>query len=197
MKIILIRHGETTWNALGKLQGQADPPLTQKGIDQANNLAKNLQSEGIQITAIFSSERQRALKVAQILGNFLNITVFTDELLNSRNLGDFSGKTLKELENTVPKLYKQYISGELDFAPPNGESARSVLSRNSAFLKKIRQNYNDNDKILVVTHRGNVGDLHFLLTGEKMIDPIRNVKNCTPYHYQFEKIFENHYQKRE
>lgn len=184
MEIILIRHGETTWNAKGKLQGQADPVLTEEGLNQANILAQQLASEKTLYSQIISSERTRAKQVAKILSYTLSIPVKFDSNLNSRNLGDFSGKTLEELERTVPILFKSYISGEVDFAPPNGETTRAVLSRSSDFLANLRNNYSNNERIIIVTHRGNIGALHFLITGEKMEDPIRKVRNCVPYKYQ-------------
>ena len=184
MKITLIRHAETTWNALGMLQGQADPPLTQKGVDQAKILADRMKQDNSNYNIIFSSERLRARQVAEILSEHLSIPVIYNSKLNSRNLGDFSGKSLEELEENLPLLYKKYISNEIDFAPPNGESTRQVLKRCENFLTEIKSNYDTNHHIVLVTHRGNIGKLHYLITGEHMEDPLRSVKNCHPYTYQ-------------
>ena len=67
--LILIRHGETDWNVDGRYQGQADPPLNDKGLAQAQLLAQELR--GVKIDVLYTSPLSRALQTAQILADSL------------------------------------------------------------------------------------------------------------------------------
>ncbi len=183
MELILIRHGKTSWNALGKLQGQADPELIEEGIQQAETLAIDMKDVLASSTAIYSSERIRAMQIGKILHRVSHTPLYADSRLNSRHLGDFSGKTLEELERDTPIMYNKFISGDLNFAPPNGELANSVKKRTQNFLEMLKETYNDKARIIIITHRDNIGILHYLITGKKMKDPMRTVKNCHPYSY--------------
>lgn len=189
VKLVIIRHGKSTWNALGKMQGEADPPLHADGIQEAKKLLSDLGEELLRFTAIFSSEQIRARMVAEILSKGTDITVYYDSDLNSRRLGAFSGKTLDEIRLEFPEMVDPYLSGEMDFAPPGGESTKDVLNRCYRILQKLKNTYTHHDKLMIITHRGEIGQLHYLLTGEKMDDPIRKIKNCVPYYYEFTKIW--------
>ena len=112
IEITAIRHGETTWNVDEKVQGQADPPLTHNGVQQALSLAKTLANSIENYAAIYSSERQRASKVAEIIKNQSSIPIILDSRLNSRSLGVFSGMTLQEVSQNYPDLYKKWRSGD-------------------------------------------------------------------------------------
>ncbi|WP_371803891.1 histidine phosphatase family protein [Candidatus Lokiarchaeum ossiferum] len=184
IEITIIRHGETTWNVEGKVQGQADPPLTQNGVEQAFQLAEKFRDSLKEYSIIYSSERQRALKVAEILKNGSSLSIKIDSRLSSRSLGKFSGMTLDEVECDFPILYKKWRSGDATFIPPNGDSTADLIRITQKFLASIKALHNDGEKIIVITHRENLGILHYLITGKKMDDPLRNIKNCTPYVYQ-------------
>ena len=183
MELTIIRHGQTTWNVIKKVQGQADPPLTEKGINQAKTLAEKMKSKINLYSAIYSSERIRAYKVAQILKSEFSINLIKDPRLNSRNLGDFSGFTLKEIEMKYPKIYKMWRSQDPNFIPPNGESNEFLLKTTRNFIHFLKNTWNQDDKLLIITHRENIGFLHYALTGKKLLDPLGSIKNCFPYNY--------------
>lgn len=136
-------------------------------------------------SVIYSSERQRALKVAEILKNYSSISIITDSNLSSRSLGKFSGMTLDEVERDFPALYKKWRSGDPNFVPPEGDSTADLITNMQYFLEFLKTRHKIGEKIILITHRENLGVLHFLITGKKMDDPLRNIKNCTPYVYQY------------
>ncbi len=92
--IYVVRHGETEWNLIGKQQGHMDSPLTDRGTQQANALAKGLGNRGIEF--IYSSDLGRALKTAKLISTSLELPVQTDKRLRERHLGTLQGLTKKE-----------------------------------------------------------------------------------------------------
>src|ERR1700704_2099238 len=93
-RVLLVRHGQSEWNALGKWQGQADPPLSDLGRAQARSAAHSLGS----LDAIYASDLQRAMETAAIIANALGIgPVVVDPDLRERNAGEWSGLTRAEI----------------------------------------------------------------------------------------------------
>lgn len=103
MKIALIRHAQTPWNKLKKVQGQADPPLSKEGREQAQKLHKRIASELSQYSVIYSSPMKRALETAKLIQGKSQVPIKIDNRLRSRNLGLFSGKTLEAIEKNIHK----------------------------------------------------------------------------------------------
>lgn len=101
MNICLIRHGETDWNVIGKLQGREDIPLNDNGKLQAKNCGISLSN--INWKAIFTSPLLRAKETADILARVLNIQdIYEDIDLIERDYGKASGLTVKEREKLFP-----------------------------------------------------------------------------------------------
>ena len=69
MKLLFVRHGETDWNAQGKIQGSRDIPLNDKGIEQATELARTIENEYPQVRRVFSSTQQRARQTARVVAD--------------------------------------------------------------------------------------------------------------------------------
>ncbi|MHA1584922.1 MAG: histidine phosphatase family protein, partial [Promethearchaeota archaeon] len=154
-------------------------------ILEAQTMAQKLKSSGEKFTVCLTSEMQRAKKVAEILGEVLNIPVIADSRLNSRNLGDFSGKTLSEIKARSPNLYKRFMRGDRTFTPPNGQSTKKSLEKTEDLLNDLKKRYSDEDRIIIVTHRESIGFLHYKITHNKLKNPIQTLKNCVPYKYHF------------
>lgn len=105
MKIILVRHGETEWNALGKLQGREDVPLSERGRQQAIESGKALSRYPFsgRGPVIISSPLKRAVETARLIGNQLRAAEFAvDAALLERDYGAGSGLTLAEREARYP-----------------------------------------------------------------------------------------------
>ena len=164
-RVLLVRHGQSEWNADGRWQGQADPPLTDLGRQQAFHAARNL---GV-VDAIVASDLQRASETAMIISGSLGVgPVVLDPGLRERDAGEWSGLTRAEIERDWP--------GYLDPPPTNGaatdpEAGRRrppswepddhVLARALAALAGIPALAPDGE-VIAVTH----GGLIYVLEGE-------------------------------
>jgi broad specificity phosphatase PhoE len=153
-RLLLVRHGESEWNALGRWQGQADPPLSDLGRAQARCAAQSLAS----IDAVFSSTLQRARETAEIIAGELGIgPVECDDDLMERDAGEWSGLTRADIEEKWPG----YLTGTTAFQPgqpaqrrpPGWERDDSLLTRALRGLGRVVSAVPDGDA-LVVTHGG-------------------------------------------
>ena len=98
-RVLLIRHGQSEWNADGRWQGQADPPLTDLGRHQALHAARNLGT----VDAIVASDLQRASETALIIAEALGVgPVVLEPGLRERDAGEWSGLTRAEIERDWP-----------------------------------------------------------------------------------------------
>jgi probable phosphoglycerate mutase len=131
-KLLLIRHGETEWNAAGRIQGHIDTPLSAHGVWQAERLAQALAAEPI--GAIFCSDLQRAAQTAAPLAKLMNLPIISDTRLRERNYGSFEGHTRAEIEARQPAEFARWMGRDPDFAPPGGESTRTFARRVQAAL---------------------------------------------------------------
>jgi probable phosphoglycerate mutase len=163
VKIILVRHGETEYNLIHRLQGHLDTKLTDTGHQQAQRVAKRL---GIkeQPTSIYSSDLSRAKHTAEYIAKEMKIDqpITTDIRLREMNLGIFQNHTSTEARQKFPDIWKQYQKND-EFIIPQGESLIQFYSRcNEAFIDIAEKHFNmlleDNDNkemtICIVTHGG-------------------------------------------
>ena len=153
-KLLIVRHGQSEWNALGRWQGQADPPLTNLGQSQAR---KAIQKLGL-FDSIVSSPLQRAKNTASIISELMGVgPVVTESGLMERDAGPWQGLTRIEIENDWPGFL---ASGK---RPDGYESNPDLLFRVFEVLKKISESSEPSDSILVISHAGIVHaleDLH-------------------------------------
>jgi broad specificity phosphatase PhoE len=150
-ELLLVRHGQSEWNAQGRWQGQADPPLTDHGRDQAVRAGGNL---GM-FDAIASSPQQRALETATILAECIGVgPVLVDDDLRERNAGEWSGLTRADIDREWP--------GYLDAGrrPPSFEADEPLLERVTGALLRIGERA-VGGQVLVVCHGGVIGVVHY------------------------------------
>ena len=120
LNLLLARHGQSEWNAVGRWQGQADPPLSELGRAQARGAANQAGA----FDAIFASDLERALHTATIISTTLGVgPVIVDPRLKERNAGEFSGLTRAEIDTQFPGMLDR---GEW---PPGWEDDEAVLTR--------------------------------------------------------------------
>jgi hypothetical protein len=93
-ELLLVRHGETDWNAEGRLQGHTDRPLSDYGRDQARQLADDLATEAFDV--IYASDLARARETAEIVAERLDVPVNVDPDLREKNWGTWEGLTSTE-----------------------------------------------------------------------------------------------------
>jgi probable phosphoglycerate mutase len=154
-RFLLVRHGQSEWNASGRWQGQADPPLTELGRLQAHHAAAGI---GM-VDAIYASSLDRAAETAAIISAELGVgPVLVDERLRERDAGEFSGLTRAEIDERYPGYL---ANGQ---RPPGWEHDDVLVARASAVLERIGAEVGDGD-VLVVTHGGVVMSLEDHLGG--------------------------------
>ena len=100
--VIFLRHGESVGNAESRWQGQADYPLTDKGRQQAQALAKRWLDQKRQFDRIVTSPLNRACETAEIIGAALSVPVETDPIWMERNIGQVEGLTAEEVNQRYP-----------------------------------------------------------------------------------------------
>jgi broad specificity phosphatase PhoE len=135
MLLYFIRHGESLFNAEGRIQGQSDIALSPTGLRQAAALVSALGT--LEIDAIYSSPLRRALQTAEPLAAALHLTVRTDGRLREINAGEFQGLEWPEIESRWPEAAKHWKQQTPDFVIPGGESRRAVAERGRAALEAI------------------------------------------------------------
>ncbi|MBW3590333.1 MAG: histidine phosphatase family protein [Actinobacteria bacterium] len=141
-KLLIVRHGQSVWNALGRWQGQADPPLSSEGESQALEAAERL--SGFKIDRVFSSDLQRARRTAEIIAEALGgAAVVTDPGLREVDVGQWSGLTRDEIERRWPGMLAARAQGRLS-TPPGGETPTDLTAR-------VRRAVNDIAAILEET----------------------------------------------
>jgi broad specificity phosphatase PhoE len=143
-RVLLVRHGQSEWNAEGRWQGQADPPLTDLGRLQAREAARALGT----VDAVWASDLQRAVETATIIADQLGVgPVVVDPDLRERDAGEFSGLTRPEIAARFP--------GYLDDGrrPPGWEPDEALVVRALRALHAIAAEVPGGD-VLVITHGG-------------------------------------------
>ena len=153
-RLLLVRHGQSTWNADGRWQGQEDPPLSTTGVRQARAAAATI--GGFDLIA--ASPLERALTTATVIADALGVgPVVTDPDLVERHAGGFQGLTRPEIDERFPG----YLADGR--RPPGWELDDDVTMRASGALARIAAQVGEGGTALVVTHGGVIACLERLV----------------------------------
>ncbi len=150
-KILLIRHGETLWNASGKLQGHRDVPLSEKGLRQAEAIAQRLSGEKVDV--VYCSDLQRARITAEKIAGFHGLEVRVTSQLREMNFGRWESLTYQEITHSDDQLLSSWSLDPMSFCPPEGELVGEMAARIKAALQQIVAE-NPDKVIVVVCHGG-------------------------------------------
>ena len=161
--LLLVRHAETDWNAVGRLQGHTDRPLSDFGRRQAEQLAAEL--EGEELEAIYSSDLARARETAEVVGERLGLPVALDPDLREKDWGTWEGLTPIERDR-------------VEFV---GESTKAHQERMLEALRRIADRH-PGGRVLVVTHGGSMRRVQAVALGIAL--PV--VENCERWLCVFE-----------
>ena len=143
-RALLTRHGQSEWNALGRWQGQADPPLSDLGRRQAHEAARSLGT----VDGIWASDLQRAAETAVIIGDDMGVgPVVLDADLRERDAGEWTGLTRAEIERRYPGFLPD------GRRPAGWESDELLVERAERALRRIADAVPGGD-VLVITHAG-------------------------------------------
>ena len=163
-RLILLRHGETDYNATSRMQGQLDTTLSERGVSQAHAAAQELRDLGI--SKIISSDLVRAKDTADVVAADLGLAVDVDKRLRETHLGDWQGKTHTEVD-TEHEGARAVWRTDATWAPPRGESRLEVAERAQAVVDELMRDYDewDNSAVLLVSHGGTIAALTASLLG--------------------------------
>ena len=144
MKLYVARHGQTVWNAANRVCGITDVELIEKGIEQAQELAK-LVAEA-KVDMILTSPLVRAMDTGKIVSEYCNIPMMVDNRLIEQNYGIYEG---------VDRKNEEFLANKRNFAYryPNGESMMQVAYRIYGLLEDIKEKYSGKD-VLLISHGG-------------------------------------------
>lgn len=152
--ICLVRHGETDWNALGKIQGRTDIPLNSTGIQQAEECGEFLKATEWDV--MITSPLKRAKQTAEIINQYLHLPLEIMDEFVERYFGDAEGMTLEERMSVYPD--RQY---------PNQEDRQNLEKRVMEGLYKINQKYK-NGKVLLVAHGAVIHSILTILSDDEV-----------------------------
>jgi broad specificity phosphatase PhoE len=153
--LLLVRHGETDWNAEGRLQGHTDRPLNDYGREQAKALAVELADQGV--AAVYASDLARARETAEIVGERLGLPVVVDPDLREKNWGTWEGLTSDER-----------LRVELE-----GESTAEHRERTVRAVERIVGRH-PGQRVVIVTHGGSLRRIQAAVSG--VAEPV--IDNC-------------------
>ena len=147
MRLYMMRHGETAWNAENRILGSTDIPLNEKGKEQARQAAEKLKD--IHFDVIYTSMLSRAMETGLTVASLQeDCEVYHDACLNENDFGEFEGKDRcsEEYQNEKRKCFKRY---------PGGESFLDVAARVYPFIRNLLSDPSLQDKnVLIVSHGG-------------------------------------------
>lgn len=149
----IVRHGESEGNVNGDIFG-SDPPLTDKGIQQAKVLAEVLALEKIDF--VYCSDRKRAVKTAKVIASKKKLKVVSTKKLRERYFGELEGKTSTYIKANFYQKYQNFayanITEQLQWKiVPDEESFGEVLTRVIPFFEELYKKHSNNN-LLLVTH---------------------------------------------
>ncbi len=175
MKLLLIRHGESVANIEGRVQGQLDSPLSDRGRDQSRALARRLVCEQWPVAAIYASDLKRAAETAEILAAELKVPLGLDERLREYDIGVLTGLVWREIEFLYPEIWHGMQTSPVWTAIPKEEGTEVFDARLAAALADIRSEHTGDEVVAVVSHGGSLGVMvaHLLGIDTRLPVPFR------------------------
>jgi len=154
-RLILVRHGQSTYNLENRFTGWKDVDLTELGVKEAHQAGKLLKD--VDIDKAYTSNLLRAQKTLSIILDYnkLNIKVIKDESLNERDYGDLIGQNKKEAAIKFGSEQVQIWRRSFNIPPPNGESLEMTYNRTIPYFKKIIEKDIYNKKSIILSAHGN------------------------------------------
>lgn len=150
-RLLLVRHGESTWNRERRVQGQHDPPLSERGWQQAHELAERL--AGSQFAAFYSSDLRRAWQTAQVVAEAVGRKPVPLPGLREIALGEWEGMTREALLEKFPNEWAAWSRKPSWDIVPGGEGARPFEERVLATIGEVLEGLASGD-VLCLTHGG-------------------------------------------
>lgn len=148
-RLVLIRHGQTDWNVEGRWQGQADPPLSERGREEARRVARELRQ--FEFAALYSSDLRRALETAQIIDVRIGMTVIPEPRFREIHLGKWQEMLSVDIEAQYRDEFRRWHDSPSSTHPPGGEDIPALAARVLQAVNEIITRY-PNQRVGIVTH---------------------------------------------
>jgi broad specificity phosphatase PhoE len=158
--ILLARHGETDWNAVGRWQGHTDRPLSERGRQQAAELAERLANA--EIDAVYSSDLLRAVKTAEPVAKRLGLPLQTLPELREVDVGTWAGLTRDEVAERFPDGFRRWREWQAGWE--DGETYDEMGERVVEAILMLAGEH-EGGRVLVVSHGGAIRALHAAAAG--------------------------------
>ena len=167
-EFLVIRHGETAWNAESRIQGHLDSPLNEEGLAQALLLGDRLAREAF--SHLYCSDLGRALQTAQPVADHSRRRIIADARLRERHLGVFQGLTGAECERAYAQDYARFKSRDPEHVVPGGESIHMLHERVRTVFTDLAGRH-AGERLVVITHGGVLDALYRHVTGTPLHKP--------------------------
>jgi broad specificity phosphatase PhoE len=166
--VILARHGETGWNATGRIQGHGDSPLTALGLEQGRRVAERLAGE--KIAAVYASTSTRARDTGELIAAPHGLSVQLVEDLRERSYGSYEGLTVAEIAAREPAALSAWLAhpNREQLAAPGGESQPQLSARVMPALREIVVRH-PGETVVVATHGGPIKSAVFAILSIPLI----------------------------
>lgn len=163
MRLLFVRHGQSTWNAERRFQGATDVPLSALGRAQAAALGRALHA--YRVAAAYVSPFRRARETAGIALDGTRIPLVTLSELRELSLGTWEGSTVDEIRAQDGDPYRAWLLAPHDCPPPGGEPLDAVYRRVATAVARIAATHGPDDDVLVVAHGGIISVYTCVLLG--------------------------------
>ena len=187
MNLILIRHGQSEWNALNQFTGWKDPDLTAKGIEEAHNAGRIINNLKINFDLVFTSALIRAHNTAEIILKEINqpLSTIKNQALNERNYGDLAGLNKDDARKRWGDEQVHIWRRSYDIPPPGGESLKDTGERVLPFfMKEILPHVCEGKNVLVAAHGNSLRSLIKFLDNISDEDIVKlEIPTGAPIHY--------------
>jgi len=186
-KLILVRHGQSTYNEENRFTGWKDVDLTEKGVAEAINSASLLKD--ISIDLAFTSNLMRAQKTLDLILKELNLVldITKNEALNERDYGSLVGQNKSEAAQKYGEKQVQIWRRSYDVPPPNGESLKMTLQRTVPYFKTMIQPIlGMNNNIIISAHGNSIRSIVMYLLSISEKDILKTeIGWCEPWIFTF------------
>ena len=166
--LLIIRHGETVWNAEHRFQGHGDSPLTESGRNQVAALGRRMRK--MEFESLICSDLGRTQETASIIVDYTGHAVELDSRLRERNYGVLEGLTVPEINEKHAEVYDRFNTDDPDYILPDGESHRQHYQRNVAFFEEMLSEKSGTN-IAVVAHGGVLDSIFRYVAGLPLKQP--------------------------
>jgi phosphoserine phosphatase len=147
-RIILVRHGQTRWNLVEHFRGQADVPLNETGLAQAEAVSRRVARHWSPV-AVYASPLSRAVRTAEVIAQPLGLTVQVTSGLLDMDFGQWQGLTVDAVKARWPELSSAWYAVPHTVSVPSGETLADVRARGMATVQELCARHSDQTIVLV------------------------------------------------